>query len=83
MDSRVKRRLVGALVLIGFVLILIPIVFHSGNMKADDIAMTPIAPLAPAKLTVDAVVAQQAKTLAATQQFLSKQAPSSPSINKS
>lgn len=73
MDSKVKQRLVGALVLIGIVVILVPVVFHSGNMHADTIALTPIAPPAPLKPKVEQLVAVHAKKLADTQQIIFEQ----------
>lgn len=70
MDSKVKQRLVGALVLIGMVMILVPIIFHSGNMHADTISLTPIAPPAPEMPAVEKRVASHAKKLADMQQII-------------
>ena len=81
MDNIVKRRLIIALALIGLVLIMIPITFHNTHIKTDNIAIEPIASPAPAKPAVAAIVAQQAQALAATQEFLLKQAPSSVNID--
>lgn len=75
MDSKVKQRLVGALVLIGIVVILVPIVFHSDNMHADTISLTPIAPPAPPKPEVEKLAASHAKTLTDTQQIIFEQSP--------
>ena len=49
MDKKVKQRFVGAIVLIAFACVLIPVVFHSNSIKSENVAMSPIAAPAPAK----------------------------------
>lgn len=72
MDSKVKQRLVGSLVLIGFVILLLPIIFHSGNVSTENISMSPQAKAAPPKPSLQAVVAKQAEALEVKRQALQK-----------
>lgn len=58
-DSKVKQRIVGALVLLGLVAIIFPIIFHSGNMQEKNITLSPKAPPAPAKPQVDKIALKQ------------------------
>lgn len=61
MDSKVKQRLVGAIVLIGLAVILLPIIFRSGNIPVKNITLSPQAPQTPAKPKVEIFLAQQEK----------------------
>lgn len=73
LDTRVKQRLVGALVLLGLVAIVIPIVFHGNSIKPDVVAMSPVVPEPPTDPAVLQIVDEEAQTVKQTQVQLSQQ----------
>lgn len=72
MDKKVKQRCVGAIVLIVFACVLIPIVFHSNNIKSENIAMSPLAAQAPAKPKVMKAVKTARRDINAQKIVISK-----------
>ena len=74
MNSKIKQRLVGALVLIGLVAIFMPIIFHGSNIANKNIAMTATAPKAPNKPKVEIVVAKASNAMQQKQKQLQQTA---------
>lgn len=72
MDIKIKQRLVGALVLVGFVSIILPIIFHGSSIKNQNVTLSPVGAKAPAKPHVTTLVAKQQQIVTLERRYIER-----------